>query len=464
MKMACFTAAIELLLSSVAFGNVWDKVLVLGETDKENPVGYAVNEPIIMTFSSPNGEAAAASGEYTFVWKRSGDDGIRETGRVPFHAGDFCVITTKLDRAGFVRFEGTVRDAQDKIVMRETFAPGCAAWTKNKSVFVDCGAGVAIDELEQELPEPADFDAWWAKQKALLSKIAMVATRHQLPDVNGCHVYAISVTCMPPRPVTGFLYIPANALAKSCAARVAFQGYGVYRQGHPDWAAQQCVSNNEVFLEINAHGAELDQPSDYYRVLEDSIRSHRYQYAFSPEENDRPENSYFRGMAFRVMRALEFVKSLPEWNGQDLIVEGGSQGGLQTSWAAGLDPDVTLARPKVTWGCNFAMVSGAQKRLKGTWHIPYAPGLAYYDAIYHIRRTKGAVEVTCAGLGDYTCPPSGLAMYYNAIPTPKSIRWFQGAQHGYFPPQSTIYTISNGHQQTGVESRSATASSAVKSN
>ena len=48
-------------------------------------------------------------------------------------------------------------------------------------------------------------------------------------------------------------------------------------------------------------------------------------------------------------------------------------------------------------------------------------GLGYFDSINHIRRAKCPVEITRAGLGDYTCPPSGLAAYYNAIPGRKSI-------------------------------------------
>ncbi len=51
----------------------------------------------------------------------------------------------------------------------------------------------------------------------------------------------------------------------------------------------------------------------------------------------------------------------------------------------------------------------------------------------HIARAKCRVEITRAGLGDYTCPPSGLALFYNAIKSPKSITWVQGSRHGHTP-------------------------------
>jgi len=49
---------------------------------------------------------------------------------------------------------------------------------------------------------------------------------------------------------------------------------------------------------------------------------------FHSEENAKPETAYFGGMAWRVVRAIEYLKSLPEWNGRDLTVRGGSQGAL----------------------------------------------------------------------------------------------------------------------------------------
>ena len=82
------------------------------------------------------------------------------------------------------------------------------------------------------------------------------------------------------------------------------------------------------------------------------------------------------------MRSLEFIKTLPQWNGKDLIASGGSQGGLQTIWAAALDPDVTRGESGVTWCCNIA-----GNVLYQGWYIPWVKELGYYDAVNHDRRT-----------------------------------------------------------------------------
>ena len=462
MKRSLLTVA-ALLSASASFANAWDPVQIKGTTDKENPVGYAINEPIVFTLTSVDVAPELATGDAYIKWMRKGDDGKYAEGKVPFVIGQTCVVTTSLDRAGFVRLEAKVYDGKtNKPVLRDKKAPGAPDWSPVKEVFFDGGAGVAVDEIRQAKAEPADFDAFWDGQKKLLAEVPVKASLTPVKTVNGCKIFAATVDCAGPRPVTGYLFIPEGAQPKSCRARVAFQGYGFYRQGCPEWASWGCVGNKEIFFEINAHGYELDRDQQYYKEFEKGIRTAKYTYAFSPEENAKPETAYFRWMALRVMRALQYVKTLPEWNGKDLIAEGGSQGGLQTSWAAGLDPDVTLARPSITWGCDFAATEPGG-RLHGNWYIKYAPGLDYFDSINHIKRAKCPVEVTRAGLGDYTCPPSGLAAYYNAVPTPKSILWVQGSQHGLVPTKpNQTFTVKQGHEQSGAESQSQNASADVK--
>ena len=54
------------------------------------------------------------------------------------------------------------------------------------------------------------------------------------------------------------------------------------------------------------------------------------------------------------MRSLDYVKSLPEWNGKVLIVKGGSQGGAQSIVAAALDNNVTMMIAEVPAMCDHS--------------------------------------------------------------------------------------------------------------
>ena len=462
MKRTSILLLALLSASVLAAPNPFDEVNLKGLTDKANPVGYEIDEPIVFTLRTEN-LAAVPEGSYRVRWKRTGDDGLVKEGESRLRVGETCVVTTKMDRAGFVRLEAhVVGGGGGWWVQRSKPAPGCEDWYKERSVFFDGGAGVAVDRIEQEQPEPADFDAYWAKQKARLAEVPVTAERKDLGTVGGCRVYAVSIACAGPQPATGYLYVPEGAAPKSCGARVAFQGYGTYVQARPDWAAAACAANREIFLEVNAHGYELGHHRGFYDAFFRAINTSGKGYAFNAQENADPDTCYFNGMALRAMRAVEYLKTLPEWNGRSLVAEGGSQGGLQTSWVAGLGLGVTLARPSITWGCDMGMPGGASGRLRGPWHLPYGKGLDYYDAVNHIRRAKCPVEITRAGLGDYTCPPSGLALYFNAIPGPKSIRWVQGSEHGFIPPGENQVAVLGDFRPTGGESKSQNASSSVK--
>ena len=176
-------------------------------------------------------------------------------------------------------------------------------------------------------------------------------------------------------------------------------------------------------LSVNAHGFLNGQPREYYENLKNGELKG---YAFNEKENQDPETTYFNGMMLRLIRSLEYVKSLPEWNGKDLTVEGHSQGGMQAAIAAGLDKDVTMAIPNQPWMCD--MGGAAMGHLRGNWHIKPTPALFYYDPVFHIRRYDGRLKVL-AGLGDYVCPPSGMAALYNNAKGPKEIVYTQGAGH-----------------------------------
>jgi len=147
-------------------------------------------------------------------------------------------------------------------------------------------------------------------------------------------------------------------------------------------------------------------------------------------------------MVLRVKRALQYLKTVKGWNGNDLIASGMSQGGLQTIWAAACGEGVTLAEAEVPWNCDVYVNGKLRKDDKSAlahdgWYIDWIDGLDYYDAIHFARRIPASckVDVIRAGLGDYTCPPAGIARFWNAVRGPKRILWMQGSQHCHKPPE-----------------------------
>lgn len=401
------------------------KVSFRGETEK---VFFAPGETMRFSFTVNFGDQPLPLDPYVIKWIRTGDDGKKMSGIEIVVPDKPMVIATSLDMPGFVRIQAELLDNKGNMVS------GKGGNGQMNPIGFDGGAGVEPGKLQPAADEPADFDAFWERQKA---KLAAIPVKYKMEKISQpeakVEVYAVSVDCAGARPVTGYLIIPAGAKEKSLPASVTYQGYGTHVQKPPNGG-----SDNWIHFDMNAHGYELNQNDSYYKDFFAGIKSNGQIYAFDPKQNSEPETAYFNGMALRVMRSLQFLKSLPQWNGKVLTVTGGSQGGLQAIWAAALDQDVTRADIGVPWFCDFA---GATKgRLGSSMRPSYVPALNYYDAVFHAGRIKCPTVITLAGLGDYICPPSGIATLYNSIKSSKKIIWFQGATHGFIPrnPQKFV--------------------------
>ena len=378
-------------------------------TTERDPISYHARDEISFKL--------VAAGGKTVRWTRTGDDGKTESGEVSADAP--VVVKTSLDRPGFVRLVAELLDASGKAVAR-----------------FDGGAGVDVAKIRQDKPEPDDFDAFWARHKAELAKVSMdgATCREVSSGRDDVKLYEVSVPCAGPRPATGFLSVPAKP--GKYPAYIHFHGYNAsWMQQARTTPKPGALRADRLQLELSAHGFEFNRDEAYYKNLRAACGSNGYDYAFDPVQNSDPEKAYFCGMTYRVMRGLEYLKSRPEWDGKTLVDEGGSQGGLQSIWAAALDHDVTECRPFIPWNCNIG--GPAAGRAHGDWHIEWVPALGYYDAANMARRIPATCRttVTWAGLGDYVCPPSGVMAFYNNLTCPKKITFIQGATHFTHPPK-----------------------------
>ena len=424
-----------------AAGELEDAVLH-GETDKARAIDYKPGETMTFTLQL-QGVKSIPPDTYFISWTRTGDDGKVEKGKSPASLTEPLVIKTKLDQPGFVRIEASIVDKNGK-GYRKSFhgdpntPEGKKALNaferKDKRVFFDGGAGVEPEKL-QSVPEPKDFDAFWARRRARLAKVPLEAEKTELKNYSkNSNVYAVSIKCAGPRPSTGYLTVPKKP--GKYPVKVSFHGYGHSYPNKGHVVSPIYGSGDAIYFNFSPHGYELGREPEYYDEFFRSICSGGRTFGFDDKQNADPENSYFSGYTYRIMRALEWLKTLPEWDGKNLIVSGGSMGGMQSVWAAGLDKDVSLARPSIPWCCDIGG-RDTLKRLISSWYIHETPALRYYDPVNLAKRISKdcKVEIVRAGLGDYCCPPSGVSILFNNIPGPKKINWVQGSTHGYVPPE-----------------------------
>ena len=128
-----------------------------------------------------------------------------------------------------------------------------------------------------------------------------------------------------------------------------------------------------------------------------------------------------------MVRCIDFLTSLPEWDGRNVAVQGGSQGGALALVTAAIDPRVTLCvanHPALT-----DMAAYSEKgRTGGYPHFNRNPAgiltprvigtLQYYDVVNFCRQITCPVRMTW-GYNDSTCPPTTSYAAWNVLTCPK---------------------------------------------
>lgn len=412
-KTAFLAVAATLALVSTLAAKTYFK----GVCDKD-ALSYKSGEEIVFSVSLM--EDGKPKGGQKVKYVRRGDDGKTDSGEFVSNAGRPFVYKTSVDRPGYVHLKMEAVGDDGKPL-------------KDADKF-DGGACADFDKIAPSAPEPKDFDKYWRARKRALKKVPMKAELTPLPEKSkgGIDVYEIKIDSLG-EPVRGYLSIPKNAAEKSLPARAVFQGYSVSDMHY--WPMGDCIA---IF--VSPHSMDMGKDKAYY----DELKKGKLAGFGFEKELASPKDSYFDGMILRDLRALEYLRSRPEWNGRELTVSGGSMGGFQAIAAAALDPKVTGCNSSITWMCDLG---GKGAGRLGGWLPEYLPNRAYFDSANLGKRIKCPVEID-AGLGDYTCPPSGVTALYNNISSPKKIVFTQGRTHGYTPPDSPAkYSRSGGAQK-----------------
>jgi cephalosporin-C deacetylase-like acetyl esterase len=356
---------------------------------------YQPGETATFTVKLLDGAKVPPDGE--LFWRIT-KDGIAPTfnGTVKFTAGT-GTITGKLDEPGFLQC----------VVSTEAGGKGQKAqW----------GVGYSPELLKPSLPVPDDFDAFWKRQ---LDKLAAVPINPSLTPANGGKVEAFDtkLDCVG-APVSGYFARPKGAKPKSLPAILLLHGAGVRSanlQSANGWA-----SNNLLAMDINAHGIPNGKDEAFYKALIDGeLKSYPMIGRGSREE------SYFVDMFLRAKRALDFLCSQPEWDGKNLIVFGGSQGGFQSFAAAALDERVTMMVANIPAGCDHSAMLAkrmfgwprlVEKDASGKPDAAMLEASRYVDSVNFATRCKAKIARVSTGFIDTVCVPTSVYVAYNQIP------------------------------------------------
>lgn len=298
------------------------------------------------------------------------------------------------------------------------------------------GAIVSPESFCSGYSAPKDLRKFWDRQIAKMRKMPLTvetaAAPQEMADQSGFTCLDIEIPMPEGNPVRAYLAYPTDASEKSLPIVIRAHAAGV----KGEWcrcSIDKTIDDarrggGAIALDINAHGMLNGQPQSYYDELDSGEL-----YKYSTRDFTGHDDFYFRLMYLRIVRAIDYLVTLPQWDGERIAILGESQGGAQAAALAGIDNRITAASLRVP---AFMDVAGGLDDRAGSWPQTYGRKaeehihvLPYYDAACLLTLTKARLFFE-AGLVDYTCPPACVAAgYNNAASQDKTIVFFPYRPH-----------------------------------
>lgn len=297
------------------------------------------------------------------------------------------------------------------------------------------------DQIKPVVTEPADFDKFWNDGKTALAKIPVEARMELLPasSTAKADVYHVSFQTVGSElnrtsRIYGILAVPkATRPDQKFPALLRVPGAGV--RPYSGWAAM--AERGIITLEIGIHGIPVTLPQSFYDDLRNSALN-RYMF-YNLDDRD---SYYYRRVFLSVVRANDFLTSLPQYDGRNLGVIGGSQGGALSIVTAALDPRVKALAASYPAMSDMA---GYTANRAGGWPHGFRDAkmrtkekletAAYYDVVNFARRIK-VPGIYSWGFNDEVCPPTSTFSAYNVITAPKTLLLGLEMGHANSPEQT----------------------------
>lgn len=346
--------------------------------------------------------------------------GIPRNGEVTYTVGNDLLGT---DTKGTV----TLKNGRAKINIGTKKTPGfrdvvLTMKLDGQSYTHHVKVGFSPEKIQPFTQEPKDFNTFWQGNLDELAKIPLSYTKEiaeeYCTDKVDCYLVKIPVSRRK-QCVYGYLFYPKNAQPGKHPVVLCPPGAGIKTIKEP-LRHKYYAENGFIRLEIEIHGLDPRLPKETFDDISRAFNSDATGYL----ENgiDNRDRYYMKHVYLALVRCIDLLTSLPEWDGRNVAVQGGSQGGALALVAAGLDKRVNLC--VVNHPALSDMAGYTEKgRTGGYPHFNRMTGLytpsnistmAYYDVVNFARKVKATTYMTW-GYNDNTCPPTTSYAVWNTL-------------------------------------------------
>jgi len=284
--------------------------------------------------------------------------------------------------------------------------------------------GFSPEKLQPYTKLPSDFNEFWDKTKAEAAQFPLTYTKEHVEkystDKIDCYLIRLQLNRQN-QCIYGYLFYP-KAEGKYPVV-LCPPGAGIKTikgpMRHKYYAEEGCVR-----FEIEIHGLHPELDDETFSEISRAFSSRENGYLVNGL--DSRENYYMKRIYLACVRSIDLLTSLPEWDGKNVIVQGGSQGGALALVTAGLDKRVTACianHPALSdmAGYKAGRAGGYPHLFSKTVDMDTPQKiqtLAYYDVVNFAKQITVPVYMTW-GYNDNTCPPTTSYIVYNVLNCPK---------------------------------------------
>ncbi len=325
---------------------------------------------------------------------------VTETGTVILENGKVEISLGTLSRPGF-------KDCQLKVTLN------------GEEYKHHIKLGFEPEKLTPYTKYPSDFNAYWEKAKEDAAKCPMEVEKVFVPEFSNekvdCYLVKLQVykkgSC-----IYGYLTMPKKE--GKYPVVVSPPGAGIKPMDPSKdlfYAENGCIR-----FDMEIHGIRPNLDAETYQSISKAFGNGNNSYLVNGLD-DR-DSYYMKKVYLSFPRVIDYLTSLPQWDGKNVIAQGGSQGGALALVATALDSRVTACaanHPALSDMAGYkAGRAGGYPHLFTNFTGMDTPEklktLEYYDVVNFARQIKVPVFMTW-GYNDNVCPPTTSYIVYNTL-------------------------------------------------
>ena len=301
----------------------------------------------------------------------------------------------------------------------------------------------APEQIKTFTPMPKDFEQFWQKARKEARQVDLEPEYFDVPDATNDKLTTklVRLHVGKNKWIYGYLTIPRSnsqisILKSQFPVVLCPPGAGSNKIFPSDYFGNEGM----IYMKIEIHDNDPRIPDDEYNHM----RAKKCD-GYMRRGMASRDTYYYKDVYVGCARAVDFLCSLAEWDGRNVIVTGGSQGGALTIVTAALNEKVTMCAPFYPALCDL---TGFLHQRAGGWPKFFSgfykdgmtdiandqavETLQYFDVVNFASILKVPTFMSW-GYSDDTCSPTSVWAAWNAITAPKEKDITPSSGHWRFP-------------------------------